>query len=215
MILDGGNRYQACIDLGIRPILEEFVGDGIGAYVLTSNLHRRHLSPVQQAAIIACVQDWSKAQVVGKPNCANLHNITSADRAAQSGASLRTQQTADKLAKAAPELAAAVGRGEISLNKANKQAFPMPPEEPHEFEDSGPSDEEIEASIKADNEQINYIKNLLTKNDPLAQALADVKQYKEAARIAKERMDGMMNEKNELIRMVKSLQAKLKKAGIK
>ena len=48
-----------------------------------------------------------------------------------------------------------------------------------------------------------------------AQALFDVKRYKEAARIAKERLDGIMNEKNELIRMVKSLQRKLAQAGLK
>lgn len=88
-------------------------------------------------------------------------------------------------------------------------------EQDQEFQDCAPTEVEIAASVKAEAEQNEYIKNVLSQDEPLAQALADVKRYKEAARIAKERMDGLLNEKSELIRMIKSLQAKLKKAGIK
>ena len=226
MILDGGNRYQACVDLGIRPMFEEFVGEAIGSFVLTSNLHRRHLSPAQSAAIVASVQDWGSAQLVGKPKCATNSTLadTTKSRSNQSGASVATQRKADAVAKASPELAGKVARGEISLNDATREVAPqlvakkkeaIEPRESQEYEDCCPTEEEITASLKAEADQNEYIKNVLAQDEPLAQALADVKQYKEAARIAKERLDGIMNEKNELIRMVKSLQAKLKKAGIK
>jgi len=235
MILDGGNRYQACIDLGIRPMFEEFVGEAIGAFVLTSNLHRRHLSPAQSAAIVASVQDWGKARGLGgngsnqhdkKEQCATnstLHDTTKT-RANQSGASLNTQRKADAVAKASPELAGKVARGEVSLNDATREVAPQlapkkkdaaKPEDLSRFEDCAPTEEEINTSIKAEADQIEYIKKLLESDDPLAQALFDVKRYKEAARIAKERLDGIMNEKNELIRMVKSLQRKLAQAGLK
>jgi hypothetical protein len=91
-------------------------------------LHRRHLSVAQQAAIVASTQNWSMAQVAGsnqfqkKGGSANLHDLslsTVASRAETSGASIRTQKTADKVAREDPELAAQVGRGEISLNKAS------------------------------------------------------------------------------------------------
>lgn len=120
MILDGGNRYRACVEAGIEPAVMKFGGGNLVSYVLSANLHRRHLSPGQQAAIVASAQDWGNAQAVGKPgNLARLD--TRADRAAVSGASDGTQKMADKVAKADPELAKQVAHGEISLPKAIEQ----------------------------------------------------------------------------------------------
>lgn len=120
MILDGGNRYRACIEAGVEPAVMKFGGGNLVTYVLSANLHRRHLSPGQQAAIVASAQDWGRAQGDGKPgNLARLD--TRADRAAVSGASDGTQKMADKVAKADPALAQQVGRGEISLPKAVEQ----------------------------------------------------------------------------------------------
>lgn len=150
MILDGGNRYRACIDLGIEPQTMRFGGDNIATYVLSVNLHRRHLSEQQQAAIVSCVQNWAKAQIHGGTGV-NQHKKTQSApestlrdttkmRAAQSGASVSTQRRADAVAKADPELAAQVAQGKVKLqkavelvapqlsskSKAEKQAFPKP-----------------------------------------------------------------------------------------
>ena len=53
MVLDGGNRFRACQAAGVAPRFTEFVGDSIVAFVLGQNLHRRHMTPGQQAAIVA------------------------------------------------------------------------------------------------------------------------------------------------------------------
>lgn len=174
MILDGGNRYRACVDLGIEPQKMKFSGGNIVTYVLSTNLHRRHLTPGQQAAIVACVQDWAKAQDHGgarrRVQGATLHLETSkecnvaalsktTDRAAQSGASVRTQKSADKLAKAAPELAASVARGEISLPKAEKQAFPKPPQEQTVASAENPEPEYTELDQAYD--QIEALQNII------------------------------------------------------
>jgi ParB-like chromosome segregation protein Spo0J len=131
MILDGANRYRACKAIGLKPTTIEFDGDDAASYVLSANLHRRHLTPGQQAAIVASAQDWSKAhmrggdgsnqhaQKEGTGNVAGLQTV--ADRAAQSGASERTQRMADKVAKQSPDLAKKVAHGEVSLPKAVKQ----------------------------------------------------------------------------------------------
>jgi len=125
MILDGGNRYQACMDLGIKPMMTEYTGDNLVTYVLSANFFRRHLSPGQQAAIVASAQDWAKAQAHGgnrkTDQVATLPLETIKSRAAQSGASERTQRMADTVAKKAPDLAVKVAHGEISLPKAAKQ----------------------------------------------------------------------------------------------
>ncbi|NHZ41828.1 ParB/RepB/Spo0J family partition protein [Massilia aquatica] len=134
-ILDGGNRYRACLDTGTAPRFIELDGTGAAAYVLSANLHRRHLSPGQQAAIVASAQDWSRAQRSGGDRTAGqgarLHLDTVAERAARAGASIRTQKMADKVARAAPELAKMVGRGELSLPAAHERlAAPPSPSQP-------------------------------------------------------------------------------------
>jgi hypothetical protein len=122
MILDGGNRYRACLESGVEPVFTEFDGSNIVSFVLSANLHRRHLSAGQQAAIVASAQDWANAQTVGKPKSGNVATLDRIeDRAAQSGASARTQRMADKVARKAPELAKKVAHGEISLPKAHEQ----------------------------------------------------------------------------------------------
>ena len=72
MILDGGNRYRACVQAGVTPKFKEFSGANLVTFVLSANLHRRHLSAGQQAAIVASAQDWAKAQTVGKPKSVNV-----------------------------------------------------------------------------------------------------------------------------------------------
>ena len=125
MILDGGNRYRACMDVGIEPEFVAFEGGNLVSFVLSANLHRRHMTPGQQAAIVASAQDWAKAQARGgdrkSDQSATLHFDSVAKRAAESGASVRTQKMADKVVKADPELAKKVAHGEISLPAAVEQ----------------------------------------------------------------------------------------------
>ncbi|CUK21935.1 ParB/RepB/Spo0J family partition protein [Achromobacter xylosoxidans] len=122
MILDGGNRYRACLDAGIEPVFEEYDGGNLVSFVLSANLHRRHMTPGQQAAIVASAQDWAAAQGIGRPEKGSADPIsTVAGRAAQSGASIATQKRADRVAKADPELAKKVAHGETSLPAAVEQ----------------------------------------------------------------------------------------------
>jgi len=53
-ILDGNNRYRACSIAGREPTFADFTGIDADAkaYVISANIHRRHLSPEQRRAII-------------------------------------------------------------------------------------------------------------------------------------------------------------------
>ncbi len=137
MILDGGNRYRACIETGTPFHTLEYNGSDPVGYVLSANLHRRHLSPGQSAAIVSSAVNWAEAQRGGRPKNRDAKSLnandleqkprqlagfsTSAKRAVLSGASQRTQERADAVAKADPSLAKAVAHGDISLHKAVEQ----------------------------------------------------------------------------------------------
>jgi len=224
MILDGGNRYRACFEAQVQPTFTEFAGGNLVAFVLSANLHRRHMSAGQQAAIVASAQDWASAQQVGRPEqSGNVTGLTTvADRMAQSGASDKTQRMADKVARADPELARQVGYGEVSLPQAVAQIDPKPPkpQEPNETETLKAQISELEDRLT---EMAETVKELMAENDSLAkmidasdqvkEALAQAKQHREMNRVLEERIRGLQNEKNEAIKAAKMWQRRAEKAA--
>jgi len=63
-ILDGNNRYRACELAGIKPTFADFTGDDAQArnYVISANIHRRHLSREDRKAIIEMLLKADPAQ---------------------------------------------------------------------------------------------------------------------------------------------------------
>lgn len=155
MILDGGNRYRACKAAGVAPNFLTFGGGNLVTFVLSANLHRRHLTPGQQAAIVASAQNWATVQSGGRPKPGNVTGLnTVAERQAQSGASEKTQRNADKVAKADPGLAVQVARGEVSLTAAvRKVSNPTPKPTKPKPDPVAPYVEKID-NLKMENEQL-------------------------------------------------------------
>ena len=203
MILDGGNRYRACVEAKVEPRFETFSGGNLVSFVLSANLHRRHMSAGQQAAIVASATDWGKAQTHGGERKADqgatLHLETVADRAAASGASPRTQKTADKLAREAPELAKEVARGDKSLNQAAKESKPskiLPRPEPAakpepvaDDEDHGPSLSELVDELAEENKVLLALIESAQADDLKAEAIKWRKAYERAVVAQSEAMD--------------------------
>lgn len=120
-IIDGRHRAQACEDLGIEPAVREYDGDesSLVAFVVSLNLHRRHLDESQRAIVAG--------------RLSNLRDGQRADQAAPIGAPAVSQDAAAELLNVgrrsvqrarevldhgAPELVAAVERGEVSVSAA-------------------------------------------------------------------------------------------------
>ena len=178
-VLDGQNRLRACEELGIDPIFQEYEGDDLVEFVLAQNLHRRHLTAGQSATIVALAQDWSLAHPSGKLSKSNKINDlddnssvaklptkgkpvdTQSDRAEKSGASKRTQGSADKLVKENLELAKKVATGEISLNAAIKE---IEPEKEQSVEDSFDVVHAYEQEV-AENQRLHGVIEALTADD--------------------------------------------------
>jgi hypothetical protein len=221
MILDGGNRYRACVEAGVKPLFTNYAGTNLVTYVLSANLHRRHLSAGQQAAIVSSAQDWAKAQPAHRPekagNVAGLSTVS--QRAAQSGAGERTQRMADKVAKANPELAKKVGHGEVSLPKAlaqveNKPKKLAPEPDPTPYSDEGaPSIEELMASQEVEDKELEAMRRIFEADDKLGEALLIIKQRDALIEQLQWRINGMVNENAELISSVKSWRRKAEKAA--
>lgn len=135
-ILDGRNRYTACKDLGKQFFTEQYAGDDALGYVMSLNLHRRHLTASQLAIVASRSDAIRKAEAearkrydenVGRPkkSVASMPPINSAksrdEAAKQFKVSPRYITDAKFVQKHDPEMAQKVMDGGISIPKAVKQ----------------------------------------------------------------------------------------------
>ena len=214
MILDGGNRYRALFELGIAPIIIEYTGSNPTQFILSSNLHRRHLTQGQSAAIVSASQSWVKAHIADNTSLQSTASLdTTAARAKQSGVGQRTQQLADKLVKEAPaELVKEVIDGKKSLNKAIKEITPPKPQvlkpesvpivEPvSEGAQDAQFDEQQDAiqALEADNKAMLKV---FESDDRLFTSVEEVKSLTEQNRLLTERINALMDENQEAIKAV-------------
>jgi hypothetical protein len=212
MILDGGNRYRALCELGIAPVLIEYTGSNPTQFILSSNLHRRHLTQGQSAAIVSASQSWVNAQATDNSQLRDTVQLNTASaRAKQSGVGQRTQQLADKLVKEAPaELVKEVIDGKKSLNKAIKEITPTKPvpvverehEQSREEQLSGTADDQQGAatSFDVDNEAVLKV---FEPDDGAVSSIEELKKLTELNRLLNERIKELVDERDEAINAAK------------
>jgi ParB-like chromosome segregation protein Spo0J len=120
-IVDGRNRGRACVEVGVKLCTtSEGVPEGpeLMDWIISRNLHRRHLTPAQRAAVAADMATLKE----GRPkNSANLPSFSQAEAAGLMNVSPRSVTAANAVKKASPELHAKVKAGEISTHGALKQ----------------------------------------------------------------------------------------------
>lgn len=150
-ILDGRNRHAACVRLNREPGTVEWDGEGsLVKYVVSMNVHRRHLSS-SQLAIIAeemlpmlaaeakerqrkAIQNRDEKgratpvpKIVGEAVGSEKHDGEAAQEAAEMfGTNRQYVSDAAKIKEASPELAEKVRAGELTIPEAKRQLNPKP-----------------------------------------------------------------------------------------
>jgi N6-adenosine-specific RNA methylase IME4 len=122
-ILDGRNRYRACVAADVEPAFVPFKdkdpkGKGPVAFVISANVKRRHLKESQRAMAAAELETFRHGDNQHTGGDANLHVLRPAaakllavsERSVANAASVRDHGT--------PELAAAVKRGKLAVSAA-------------------------------------------------------------------------------------------------
>jgi len=118
-ILDGRNRHAACLAAGILPDSVEYTGNNPLGFVISKNLHRRHLNESQRGLISHKLENMPQ----GRPNKdANLHLISRKESADLMNVSERTVASVAKIERDAPDLLPAIESGEMTINKAIQTA---------------------------------------------------------------------------------------------
>ena len=183
MILDGWHRYRAA---GKADQSCKFIAlsdnDDPADFVISRNLHRRHLTVGQRAMIAEKIANLARGgdRHSEKFQSANLHferPVTRVEAARKLGVSKRSADTAADLKKTSPEAASAVERGEMTLNAAARKAGgedskPQPAKPtPAALAKLRKENELLEAELTEAKLEINELR---TKNDELEERIAFV-----------------------------------------
>lgn len=136
-IIDGRNRYIACLETGVKPIFREYEGteSNLIDFVISLNLVRRHLNTSQKAClaveILPELEKRTKDNLSKKMSAirkgkaedsAILQNLNSSQTASKIfGVSERYIFDAKKLLKESEVLFHEVRKGKLTLQQAKKQ----------------------------------------------------------------------------------------------
>jgi ParB-like chromosome segregation protein Spo0J len=117
-ILDGRNRFRAAKEAGREAPVREFTGEDPVAFVISLNLHRRHLNESQRSIIAGKLATLDRGRPAEKTNGPS-GSISQEKAADLMNVGQRSVKRARKvIEKGAPEVVQAVERGEVKVSAA-------------------------------------------------------------------------------------------------
>jgi hypothetical protein len=238
MILDGWNRYQACLRAKVRPIFISLApGLDPWEFVKGANMLRRHMSPAERVAVMLLKMQMDGAVKIDHPSTREIES----DIEVSHGTAVKAQQ----IAKAQdPSIAEALAGGRVSLDQAAKISklpqeerkaaieAPKPPAKPTTPDDRdariaeltrllAERDAEIEdlrerladtgALLKTTQEDFERMERVMDAEDLLAAYQKEVKANVELARVVQSQNNGLMVENSDLKNRLKSALRKIER----
>jgi len=153
-VLDGRNRYLACQRLGREVQVKDFIGDDPIDFVLSANLHRRHLNESQRAMVAAKLASLALG--------ANQHTKegTSIDVASKllNVGRASIDRARKVLAVGDAKLIEAVEQGKVSVSAAASQAANKDEKKKKQTKHRDPNPKDLKKQIdefKAEWEELN------------------------------------------------------------
>lgn len=118
-ILDGRNRYNACKEIGIRPIYEYYKGNDPLSFVISLNLNRRHLNESQRAMVGAKLANMKSGTRTDLTSDEFSRGLSNKDASNKLNVGIDSVKKAKKVQKEGIEdLQKSVETGRISVNAA-------------------------------------------------------------------------------------------------
>ena len=120
-ILDGRNRYRACIAAGVKPVTVNYLGSDPLEYAIDCNRERRHESVAERATAAAKLANLKRGDAATqRSDSPTGESLVSREEAAKklgvSGSSIDRARAV--LAKGTPEVIEQMSKGEITVNEA-------------------------------------------------------------------------------------------------
>lgn len=230
-ILDGRNRFLACQKAKVRPLTRKFTGKDAKAFVISANIHRRHLSESQRAMAAAKLTGLPHGGDRRSDQAANLPVETQASAAEKLKVSERSVRSAKQvLDKGSKALRDAVEAGEVPISKA-AAVVDLPKSEqlaaatakaekaPESELDLMPEPENLSAEeiaeidAEVERERAELAEKVMAADDRIAAADAEVQRLaRDLANMTRHR-DHWMNQAGANAKFAKSLQRKLDRSN--
>lgn len=136
-VLDGRNRMRAAEAMGVKYETRTYEGDDPAGFVISLNLHRRHLTESQRAAVAAKLANLPAHRPANNPANLPASGVSQARAAEMLNVSERSVRAAAKVIhEGDSELVHAVERGDVAVSAAAKVAA-LPKEEQREVVQQG------------------------------------------------------------------------------
>jgi len=119
-VLDGRNRWMACEIAGVQPTTRAYNGNDPVAFVLSTNLYRRHLTQAQKAIVASKAAKLDNHRPKGSASRGALSQDEAAEKAGVSRASVQRARVVAE--QGVPELEREVWDGNIGLKEASEIA---------------------------------------------------------------------------------------------
>ena len=177
MVLDGWHRYRACTELGLKVTQFTFPAtDDPVAFVLSHNLHRRHLTASQRAAAVVACTEWTPPNI-GRRRVEPSSTLAKTNAEMAKAAQVTPRTITDAKAAHKAGLGEAMKEGAITakeganIARGKAAAAPKPTQAPKAAKRELPAPVEPAADDRLSEAQ-HTIADLAQENDALRDKLA-------------------------------------------